>query len=55
MEMISDGDNVRAHQQAAHGPQKKGPDQALGRSRGGLTTKIHLPAAARAALSPKSP
>ena len=32
---------VRAHQQAATG--KGGPkDQALGRSRGGLTTKIHL-------------
>ena len=25
-----------------HGPQKRGADKALGRSRGGLTTKIHL-------------
>jgi transposase len=32
---------VRAHQQAANG--KRGAkDQALGRSRGGLTTKIHM-------------
>lgn len=37
---------VRAHQHAA-GPPKRGPageldDHAVGRSRGGLTTKIHL-------------
>ena len=31
---------VRAHQQAATG--KGGKDHVLGRSRGGLTTKIHL-------------
>ena len=31
---------VRAHQQVADG--KGGHDQALGRSRGGLSTKIHL-------------
>jgi transposase len=33
---------VRAHQQAATGRKKRGPDQALGRSRGGVTTQIHL-------------
>ncbi|MFG2593892.1 IS5 family transposase [Streptomyces sp. NPDC048438] len=38
---------VRAHQHAAGGPAKRGPgrrtdDHAIGRSRGGLTTKIHL-------------
>ena len=32
---------VRAHQHAAGAPKKKG-EQAIGRSRGGLTTKIHL-------------
>ncbi len=32
---------VRAHQQAATG-KGGGTDQALGRSRGGLTTKIHM-------------
>ncbi|MFD7880662.1 IS5 family transposase [Streptomyces sp. NPDC059766] len=43
---------VRAHQHAA-GARKKGPpagepdDHAIGRSRGGLTTKIHLAADAR--------
>ena len=33
---------VRAHQGAATGRRKGGSDSALGRSRGGLTTKIHL-------------
>ena len=35
---------VRVHQHAAGAPKKKGgqTDQAIGRSRGGLTTKIHL-------------
>ena len=32
---------VRAHQHSA-GAKKKGQDQAIGRSRGGLTTKIHV-------------
>ncbi|MEM6941508.1 MAG: IS5 family transposase [Pseudomonadota bacterium] len=49
--LIEDPDNsyvsldsslVRAHQQAATGKGSKRRDQALGRSRGGLTTKIHL-------------
>ena len=39
--LMVDSTIVRAHQQAATG-RKRGPDQALGRSRGGLTTKIHL-------------
>jgi transposase len=39
--LMIDSTIVRAPQQAATG-RKKGPDQALGRSRGGLTTKIHL-------------
>ncbi|MGE9697857.1 MULTISPECIES: IS5 family transposase [unclassified Streptomyces] len=42
---------VRAHQHAAgarqKGPRKASPDHALGRSRGGLTTKIHLAADGR--------
>ena len=39
--LMLDSTIVRAHQQAATG--KGGPkDQALGRSRGGLTTKIHM-------------
>ncbi|WP_414886674.1 IS5 family transposase [Sphingomonas sp. Root50] len=39
--LMIDSTIVRAHQQAATG--KGGPqDQALGRSRGGLTTKIHM-------------
>ncbi|MFJ2864128.1 IS5 family transposase [Kitasatospora sp. NPDC087314] len=33
---------VRAHQHAAGARKKGAPDQALGRSRGGLTSKIHL-------------
>ena len=40
--LMIDSTIVRAHQQAATGRKKEGPDQALGRSRGGLTTKIHL-------------
>ncbi|MFD7886559.1 IS5 family transposase [Streptomyces bauhiniae] len=39
---------VRAHQHAAgarqRGPRRASPDHAIGRSRGGLTTKIHLAA-----------
>lgn len=38
--LMIDSTIVRAHQQAASG--KGGKDQALGRSRGGLTTKIHM-------------
>ncbi|VWC63941.1 ISBm1, transposase orfB, degenerate [Burkholderia lata] len=38
--VLIDSTIVRAHQHSA-GPQKNGP-QALGRSRGGLTTKLHL-------------
>ncbi len=53
--LIEDPDNshvsldsslVRAHQQAATGKGSKGGGQALGRSRGGLTTKIRMPLAA---------
>ena len=43
--LMLDATLVRAHQQAATGKgggQKGGADEALGRSRGGLTTKIHL-------------
>jgi transposase len=40
--LMIDSTIVRAHQQAATGRKKGGPDPALGRSRGGLTTKIHL-------------
>jgi transposase len=32
---------VRAHQHSAGAPKKGGQDQAIGRSRGGLRTKIH--------------
>ncbi|MBB4229918.1 hypothetical protein GGD56_003769 [Rhizobium mongolense] len=35
-----DSTSVRAHQQAATA--KGGADHCLGRSRGGLTTKIHV-------------
>jgi transposase len=35
-----DSTSVRAHQQAATA--KGGPDHCLGRSRGGLTTKIYV-------------
>ena len=37
---VIDATVVRAHQ-TPQGPLKKGGDQAIGRSRGGLTTKIH--------------
>ena len=33
---------VRAHQHSAGARKKGGHDQAIGRSRGGLTTKIHV-------------
>lgn len=33
---------VRAHQHSAGARKKRGLDQAIGRSRGGLTTKIHM-------------
>ena len=33
---------VRAHQHSAGARKKRGCDQAIGRSRGGLTTKIHV-------------
>jgi transposase len=36
-----DSTSVRAHQQAATA-KKRGADHCLGRSRGGLTTKIHV-------------
>jgi transposase len=39
--LIVDSTIVRAHQHAA-GAKKGAEDQALGRSRGGLSTKIHL-------------
>lgn len=39
--LFVDSTVVRAHQHAAGAP-KNGGDQALGRSRGGLTTKIHV-------------
>ena len=32
---------VRAHQHSAGAQKKPGEDQAIGRSRGGLSTKIH--------------
>ena len=38
--MMIDATIVRAHQHSA-GAQKKNGEQAIGRSRGGLTTKIH--------------
>src|SRR5438093_11427792 len=39
--LLLDSTTVRAHHHAAGAPKKEGPDQALGRSRGGLSTKIH--------------
>jgi hypothetical protein len=42
-ELIIDATIVRAHQHAAGAQNKAGP-QAIGRSRGGLTTKIHAAA-----------
>ncbi len=38
--LFMDSTTVRAHQHAA-GTQKNGSDQALGRSRGGMSTKVH--------------
>ncbi len=46
--LILDSTLVRAHQQAATG-KGGGQNQALGRSRGGLTPKIHLAADTRGA------
>lgn len=40
--VMLDASLVKAHQQAATGKGGGGKNQALGRSRGGLTTKIHL-------------
>ncbi len=41
--LMIDSTIVRAHQQAATGRKKGAPeDKALGRSRGGLSTKVHL-------------
>jgi transposase len=37
-----DSTTVRAHQHAAGAPGKTAGESALGRSRGGLTTKIHV-------------
>ena len=39
--MLVDSTTVRAHPHAAGAPKKNGGDQALGRSRGGFSTKIH--------------
>ena len=39
--MSIDSTSVRAHQHKRRRPKKDGEDQAIGRSRGGLTTKIH--------------
>jgi hypothetical protein len=39
--LIIDSTIVRAHQHAA-GAKKRPEDQAIGRSRGGLSTKIHM-------------
>ena len=39
--LLIDSTTVPAHQHAAGAPKKNGGDQALGRSRGGLSTKIH--------------
>ena len=39
--MSIDSTSVRAHQHSAGASKKNGEDQAIGRSRGGLTTKIH--------------
>ena len=40
--LIIDSTIVRAHQHAAGAKKKGSEDQALGRSRGGLSTKIHM-------------
>ncbi len=41
-----DGSVIRAHQHAA-GARRSGTDEALGRSRGGFSTKLHLRAEGR--------
>ena len=40
--MLLDSTVVRAHVSAAGAPQNQGTDPALGRSRGGFGTKIHM-------------
>ncbi|UPL51070.1 IS5 family transposase [Hymenobacter sublimis] len=47
--LLVDSTTVRAHQHAS-GARKKTDPQALGRSRGGLTTKMHVAADARGRL-----
>lgn len=47
--LLVDSTTVRAHQHASGARKKNGP-QALGRSRGGLTTKLHVAADARGRL-----
>ncbi len=42
-----DSSSVRVHQHAAGS--KRGPDRCMGRSRGGLTTKIHTVVIVRSA------
>lgn len=39
--LFMDSTTIRAHPHAAGAPKNHGPDQALGRSRGGWSTKIH--------------
>jgi hypothetical protein len=41
--LIVDSTIVRAHQHAGRGEKEGREDQAIGRSRGGLSTKIHMP------------
>ncbi|WP_207102733.1 transposase [Paracoccus shandongensis] len=36
-----DSSSIRVHQHGANGPKKGGRSDCTGRSRGGLTTKIH--------------
>jgi transposase len=40
--LILDSTVIRAHQHAAGAVKKEGDDQALGRSHGGFTTKLHI-------------
>jgi hypothetical protein len=47
--VLRDATSVRAHQHASGGAQKKGP-QALGRSRGGLSSTVYVVADARGRL-----
>lgn len=44
LSIFMDSTTVRAHQHAAGAPGKTAEESALGRSRGGLTTKIHVAA-----------